>query len=37
MLKKLKNVEDVNERNQLIDKIENIVAELFKNDQKDAN
>lgn len=37
MLKRLKNVEDVNERNQLIDKIEHIVAELFKNDKKDAN
>jgi len=34
LLKKLKNVEDLLERNEVIDKIENIVSEIFNRAEK---
>jgi hypothetical protein len=35
LLKKLKNMQDLSERNEIIDKIEGIVTEIFnKNDKK---
>jgi len=34
LLKKLKNIEDLLERNEIIDKIENIVSEIFNRAEK---
>lgn len=34
LLKRLKNIEDLVERNEIIDKIENIVSEIFNRTEK---
>jgi hypothetical protein len=34
LLKKLKNIDDLLERNEIIDKIENIVSEIFNRAEK---
>lgn len=34
LLKRLKNINDIYDRNEIIDKIENIVTDLFKNEIK---